>query len=233
MSYPISPVDGQIYGNKKYNSTKGAWISFAAPAIGSVYFQGSNDAAPATLYPGTTWEDVSWEETNCTRRVAGSLAGSCFTGVPAKLSVTVTAGAPSITVVSGGSNYLGGGSGTIPLTIVGSCTTQMTANANVTNGTIVGIAVTAAGVGYESGKVAVYDGVVGHGDLVQYHLHDFGGYAVQTSAGSSNNNASGSSAKVYITTTGNPVRAGGHSAVRLSEETSGAWVTVIKWRRTA
>ena len=25
MAYPASPTNGQIYGNKKYNSTKGAW----------------------------------------------------------------------------------------------------------------------------------------------------------------------------------------------------------------
>ncbi len=29
MAFPASPTNGQIYSNKKYNSTKGAWVDAA------------------------------------------------------------------------------------------------------------------------------------------------------------------------------------------------------------
>ena len=63
-------------------------------------------------------------------------AGAFFSGTPARLSVSVASGVPTISIVSGGSGYLGGGSGNINLTIVGGCTTQMVANATVTNGVL-------------------------------------------------------------------------------------------------
>ena len=48
------------------------------PPIGFVYFQGPNDASPASLWPAGTWTDVSWEEANLVRLnvLGAALAGS-------------------------------------------------------------------------------------------------------------------------------------------------------------
>ena len=43
----------------------------APPPIGYVYIQGANDASPGTLWPGTTWTDVSSEEAGAFRRTKG------------------------------------------------------------------------------------------------------------------------------------------------------------------
>lgn len=216
-----------------------------APPVGAVYFQGPNDTAPGTLYTGTTWADVSWEEANMTRRVVGSLSGARFTGVPARLTVTVSSGVPSIAITSGGSGYLSGGSGSLTLTIAGTCTTQMAATATVASGVITAIVVGTAGVGYTSGAVAVYDGVAGHNDIVQRHWH-------QLIAGTPTGNV-GITAANYIngvpysgyypgnTNTGitntviveNPITDNANGTPRVGAETSGAWATVTKWRRTA
>lgn len=52
----------------------GAWVAGMAgiaPPVGFVYIQGPNDTAPGTLYPGTTWSDVSPEEGGGVRRMKG------------------------------------------------------------------------------------------------------------------------------------------------------------------
>lgn len=200
--------------------------------IGDVIFQGPNDADPATLYPGTTWDDVSWEEANMTRRTVGDLAGARFAGVPAHLAYTVTGGVPTVTITNGGSGYLSGGSGTITLTLTGTCTTQATRTATVSSGVITAINVVAAGAGYASGKVAVYDGVAGHGDLLQQHDHyltlaepAYSGTGYDVVLGG---NYAGWNQK----TTSSPWVNTAVSA-RIGAETSTAWTVVIKWRRAS
>jgi len=238
-----TPTTGTQAANRAYVLSV---IGASAMPIGSVIFQGPNDADPATLYPGTTWSDVSWEEANMTRRTAGSLAGARFTGVPAHLTVTISAGVPTIAVTSGGSGYLSGGTGTLPLKIAGTCTTQMVATANVTSGVIVSITVNTAGAGYTSGLVAVYDGVAGHGDLVHGHVHIEGRrqtqampstiYAYGVSGGSNQSSDSGTANGTQNYQQGNtssPVTDGLNGTPRTGAETSGAWATVTKWRRTA
>lgn len=207
-----------------------------AHPIGSVYFQGPNDADPATLYPGTTWDDVSWEEANMTRRTAGDLAGARFTGVPAHLSVSVTGGVPTVTITNGGSGYLSGGSGTITLTLVGTCSTQATRTATVMNGVISAINVVAAGAGYTSGKVAVYDGVAGHRDLVQGHTHNgynSGSYGVGININNLNSIVLTGSEISNIDLIGLPKNDSTNGVPRSGSETSGAWTTVNKWRRAS
>lgn len=202
-------------------------VNIAHP-IGAVIFQGPNDSDPATLYPCTTWDDVSWEEANMARRTAGDLAGARFTGVPAHLAVSVTGGVPTVSITNGGSGYLSGGSGTITLTIVGTCSAQATRTATVTNGVITAINVVAAGAGYTSGKVAVYDGVAGHSDLVQSHGHiSTTGNGTDPAGAYFIGNGSGS-----LTSESN-VGVKGLYGARNGSETSGAWATVTKWRRTA
>ncbi|MGO8696008.1 MAG: hypothetical protein ACLQMF_20280 [Rectinemataceae bacterium] len=204
------------------------------PPIGFVYFQGPNDASPASLWPAGTWTDVSWEEANLVRRTYGSLAGSLFGGVPARLTVSVSGGVPAITITSGGSGYLSGGSGTVPLIISGSCSTQMVATATVTNGVITAINVSTAGAGYTAGALAIYDGVVGHGDLSQNHIH-------QSSVLISSNNdwhagftGTGNPDQGYYTlNSGTEVSDGAHGAPRVGAENAGAWTAVTKWRKTA
>ena len=44
----------------------------APPPLGYVYIQGVNDTAPGTLWPGTTWTDVSSEEAGRYRRIKGT-----------------------------------------------------------------------------------------------------------------------------------------------------------------
>jgi hypothetical protein len=215
---------------------RSAIYAYAIP-IGVVYFQGPNDIAPATLYPGTTWTNVSWEEANMTRRTAGDLAGARFTGVPAHLAVSVTGGVPTVSITNGGSGYLSGGSGTITLTLVGTCSAQAKRTATVTSGVVTAINVVAAGAGYTSGKIAIYDGVVGHGDLTQGHYHN-----VEAPSTIYNTLATGASfggklpadratSNPYTAT--NPITDGTNGIHRYGSETSGAWTTVIKWRRTA
>jgi len=230
-SSPIvpTPTTGTQAANRAYVLSV---IGASAMPIGSVIFQGPNDADPATLYPGTTWSDVSWEEANMTRRTAGSLAGARFTGAPARLTVTVSGGVPTITVTSGGSGYLSGGSGTLALTIAGTCSSQMIATANVTSGVIVSITVNTAGVGYTSGAVAVYDGVVGHGDLIQNHMFnliDVGSSSGTSNALSFSGNGTPAIRKLFI----NDITSNGSGTPRIGAETTGAWAVVTKWRRTA
>jgi hypothetical protein len=196
--------------------------------LGDVYFQGPHDAAPSELFYGT-WADASYEEANLTRRCVGNLAGSFFGGTPARLSVSVSSGVPSINIVSGGSGYLSGGSGNIPLIIAGGCTTQMVANATVTNGALTAINVTTAGAGYTSGAVAVYDGVVGHGDLIEYHEHTYtAAYAAQ-----GHGSSTPTVAQVASGATSDIVSHSGYGDARAGAETSGAWLSIKKWRRTA
>lgn len=213
-----------------------SWISIgAAPPVGATYFRGPHDAAPSTLWAGTTWTDVSYEEADLGRRVVGNMAGAMFGGTPARLSASVSAGVPAISIVSGGSGYLSGGSGSINLIIAGACTTQMVANATVTNGVLTTINVTTAGAGYTSGAIAVYDGVVGHGDLLQHHRHaaitgnstsqSDNAYSKYNSAASQSTNYGG---REMITDVDN--KAG---APRGGAETSGPWIAVTKYRRTA
>jgi hypothetical protein len=216
------------------------WIKACTPPVGFVYFQGTNDADPATLYPNTTWDDVSWEEANTTRRTIGSLAGARFTGVPAHLAVSVTGNVPSITITNGGSGYLSGGNGTITLTVVGTCTTQATRTATVTSGVITAINVVAAGAGYTSGAVAVYDGVARYADMVQGHIFRSISLEGASEIKGSYSVASGSVYNVpAIAGTGKSVIAtnistdGTNGTPRIGAQTSSPWSAVTKWRRTA
>lgn len=230
-----------------------SWISIgAAPPVGATYFRGPHDAAPSTLWAGTTWTDVSYEEANLGRRVVGNMAGAMFGGTPARLSASVASGVPAISIVSGGSGYLSGGSGTINLIISGACTTQMVANATVTSGKLTAINVTTAGAGYTSGALAVYDGVVGHGDLVQGSKHlvfRYGtgsgnlGSDTQTPA---THSTGGGGILAYemlgFTAAGNPANCGisgpnvsdtVNGLPRIGPESTGPWIAVTKYRRTA
>lgn len=208
------------------------------PPIGYVYVQSPFDASPATMWPNGTWTDVSSEEANLTRRAVGNLAGSFFSGTPAVLSVSVTGGVPTITIVSGGRGYVA--STIVTLIIAGTCSTQMTAHANTdANGTMISISVDVAGEGYTSGALAVYDGVVGHGDLLHAHGHllrtwgdnDYdstgGGYPTAKDSW-----AAGSAHNLDDRVT-YPVTYGSYGNPRYGKETSGAWITVKKWRRTS
>jgi hypothetical protein len=214
------------------------WIKACTPPVGFVYFQGINDADPVTLYPHTTWDDVSWEEANATRRTEGSLAGTRFKGVPAHLAVSVTGGVPSITIINGGGGYFSGGNGTITLTVVGTCTTQATRTATVTSGVITAINGT-DGAGYTSGAIAVY-GVTGHADMVQGHIFRSISLEGASEIKGSYSVASGSVYNVpAIAGTGKSVIAtnmytdGANGTPRNGAETSTAWTSATKWRRTA
>lgn len=232
---PVSPSYRFTRLSTDAGATWSTWVSASAPPIGEVYFRGPHDAAPSTKYPGTTWTDVSYEEADLGRRVVGNMAGAMFGGTPARLTASVAAGVPSIAITSGGTGYLSGGSGTINLIIVGACTTQMIANATVTAGVLTAINVTTAGAGYTSGAMAVYDGVVGHGDLLQVHIHQERKYtgsgsatAIQERASSGDN--VGSDSPNY---TKDPSSNGVGGSIRTGAETSGPWVAVTKYRRTA
>ena len=54
-------------------ANKGWTRDYCVP-VGTVYFQGPNDATPSTLWPGTTWSNVSSEEAGLFRRSEGGLA---------------------------------------------------------------------------------------------------------------------------------------------------------------
>jgi len=208
------------------------WIKACTPPVGFVYFQGTNDADPATLYPNTTWDDVSWEEANTARRTASSLSGVRFAGVPVHLKVIATDGVPIVTILNGGSGYLSGGNGTLTLTVVGTCTTQATRTATVMGGVITAINGT-DGAGYTTGAIAVYDGVAGHADMVQGHLHNI---FFQTTDGSSYQTVSTTAhtaGSVNGLGSGTPISDGTNGTPRTGVETSTAWATVTKWRRTA
>lgn len=213
-------------------ATKGyidAKVKEYAKPVGDTVFQGPNDLDPGTLWPGTVWSDVSWEESNCTRRVEGSLSGSRFMGVPFTPSISVSGGIPTVNIVSGGSGYLNGGSGTLPLVITGPCAQQAVMTANVESGVITSITVNQVGTGYTSGKVAVYDGANTHGDMVQQHSNSSygsGGW-INVSAGG------GYQCPAHAVFYSNGGDAAGVGSYRASYETSTAWVAVKKWRRTA
>jgi hypothetical protein len=236
---PGMPKYSWIRQSVNGGTTWTTWMSAVAPPIGEVYFRGPHDLAPSAKYPGTTWTDVSYEEANLGRRVAGDLAGGMFTGTPARLSVAVSSGVPTISIVSGGSGYLSGGSGTINLIIAGACTTPMVATATVTSGVLTVINVTTAGVGYTSGAVAVYDGVVGHGDLVQnhYHYRNTDNTAERRVVGASTQyRGDGGLDPINtgnVTYTGGTATFPGYGAIRGGAETAGAWIAVSKYRRTA
>lgn len=201
--------------------------------VGAVYFRGPHDSAPSALYYGT-WADVSYEEADLGRRVVGNMAGAMFGGTPARLSVSVAAGVPSISIVSGGTGYLSGGSGSINLIIAGACTTQMIANATVTAGVLTAINVTQAGAGYTSGALQVYDGVVGRGDLVQRHVHESGHQRVGTFVGGSTRTKGdfSSATSGACSLTDYPISDGANGTHRSGAETSGPWIAVTKYRRT-
>ena len=244
-----SSIIGAAPGSGWTAALAAAFIPSPNPPVGFVYFQGPNDSTPSTLWPtGTTWTDVSSEEANMTRRVYGSLAGAWVAGTPAVLTVGVSGGVPTISVSSGGSGYCGGGAGNVTLVIAGTCTTQMAAHGVVTGGVIQSIAVDTAGAGYTNGAVAVYDGVYGHGDLTQGHIHGVQGASSGSSAtndlnsgtaqGVASSNGTGS---LGYKQTINGVKIIGpasddgtsNGTPRKGAETAGAYMLVKKWRRTA
>lgn len=83
-------------GRKWFNTTLGieeiwngsAWIAACAPPIGAVYIQGSADTAPSSLYPGTTWSNVSSEEAGLFRRFEGGDALTFGGGTQACANLT-------------------------------------------------------------------------------------------------------------------------------------------------
>lgn len=209
--------------------------------VGYVYFQSPHDSLPSDIWPNAIWTNVSDEEANLGRRVVGPISGSWIAGTPAIFSVSVIGGVPTISVVSGGSGYLSGGSGTIPLIVTGTCTTQYVGNATVTNGVITAIpAPGTAGVGYTSGSVMVYDGVYRYADEIQSHYHDF--WTSANGAGSVGANGK------LINTAGNvnqiepndprtavrmPATDLVSGQIRKGPETTGPYILIRKWRRTA
>jgi|WetSurMetagenome_2_1015567.scaffolds.fasta_scaffold44115_3 hypothetical protein len=197
-----------------------------------VYRQGPHDKSPQELWPWAEWEDVSYEEANLVQRVKGAMAGDKFAGTPARLSISVTGGVPTITVAAGGKGYLSGGSGNLTLIIAGDCTTPMLAHATVASGVLTGIVVDTAGAGYTS-AIAVYDGVVAHGDTIMLHDHSaydrcgFNGGPANISPFGGAQNDAGYSTLVSRTM----ARHTGSGTPRTGNETTGAYVSIIKWRR--
>jgi hypothetical protein len=230
-----SSIIGAAPGSGWAAALAATFIPSPIPPVGFVYFQGPNDATPASMWSTGTWTDVSSEEANMTRRVYGSLAGAWVSGTPAVLTVGVSGGVPTITVTSGGSGYCSGGSGNVPLVIAGTCTTQMAAHGVVTGGVIQSIAVDTAGAGYTNGAVAVYDGVYGHGDLVQGHRHAWISGSSTTMGASTgtafdSNYNPGNNTGTWVK---DPTTDGTNGTPRKGAETAGAYMLVKKWRRTA
>jgi|GEM_PF-2630501 len=211
--------------------------------IGTPYKQGPFDPRPDTLFCGT-WTNVSSREPGLGRRVEGGLAGSFFTGVPAILSISISGGVPTPTIIDGGNGYLNGQSGTFHFAIAGACTTQMVADGVVTNGVLTGITIITQGAGYTNGAVAFYDGIAGHGDLAQPHIHNNGGPVTQggnlwpyggVSDGSVSDHGN-------YTTGGNgsqqgktslPKTAAGYGSPRIGAENTGPFSVERYWIRTA
>jgi len=214
----LSPAD---FGSR-IDPTK-AWVP-----IGTPYKQGPFDPRPDTIYCGN-WTNVSNREPGLGRRVEGGLAGSFFTGVPAILSVSVSGGVPTITKTDGGSGYLSGGSGDLSLIIRGNCTVQMVAHATVVNGVITGIVVDTQGTGYTNGAIAVYDGVAGHGDLVQDHGHSTN--APASSGSSVSISYQGGAAAAAVATTMIPH--GNNGSIRNGPENTGPYSIERYWVRTS
>jgi hypothetical protein len=229
----VDPSVGADAATKNYVDSQ---ISARAMPLGAVCFQGPHDLAPSAIWGGT-WEDVSYEEKNLTRRCVGNIAGQFFSGMPARLAVSVAGGVPSITIVAGGTGYLSGGDGSLSLVVVGPCTTQMVATATVVNGVITAIGVVTPGAGYTSGAAEVYDVVAAHNDRVQgYDVR----IRVDTNEGSGN--ATPLAPGGAVTSRGTPdttnvgsvyLGDGGYGTRRLGLETAGAWIIVKKWRRIA
>ena len=58
--------------------------------VGAVYIQGPNDTAPGTLWPNTTWSNVSSEEPGAFRRFEGGSASAYGSGLQAQQIITHT-----------------------------------------------------------------------------------------------------------------------------------------------
>lgn len=73
------------------------WVRDYCIPIGMVYIQGPADAAPSTLWPGTTWTNVSSEEAGLFRRFEGGAASAFGGGTQASQNKTHshTTGNPS------------------------------------------------------------------------------------------------------------------------------------------
>lgn len=229
-------VVSDVYVNTLNNGTWGTWFHSATPPIGAVVIQGPGDTAPGTLYPNTTWSNVSAEEAGVVRRAEGGLAAAFFTGTPATFSVSVSGGVPTITIVAGGTGYLSGGSGTINLVVSGGCTTQMVATATVTSGVLTAINVTTPGAGYVSGAVGVYDGVSKIGDKFMAHWHGLNGAprpSNNTGTGATVTEGAAAASSWNVPQATAPITTGADGTPRSGPETTGAYATARKWRRTA
>jgi hypothetical protein len=82
MSYPTSPTNGQIYGNKKFNSTKGVWEQSPQIPVGFIYTQFPGKLAPADAFGGT-WIDVTTTYAGAFFRAEGGNASTFGAGLQA------------------------------------------------------------------------------------------------------------------------------------------------------
>jgi hypothetical protein len=208
------------------------WIRSSTPPILSVYIQGNNDATPASLFPGTTWANVNWEELGTSRRIGQSAPGNTkVSGVPAQITVSVSAGVPSFNVVSGGSGYPA--STTIPLTLVGTCTTQWVGTATTNSGgAITGVTTTTPGAGYTSGRALLFDGFYTFADSFEGHFHATN-VTFQGFSGSGPSGSVAGSANLPIVSITGPISDGVSGSVRSGPETTTSYTLATKWRRTA
>lgn len=61
MAFPISPSDGQIYNNYRYNSSENIWRKFKTHnlyPVGSIYTNAFDGTNPSTLLGFGTWEKI-------------------------------------------------------------------------------------------------------------------------------------------------------------------------------
>jgi hypothetical protein len=72
-SSPWSSLTAMMWRVRKISGGNTAEIpQNIPPPIGYVYIQGANDVSPGTLWPSTTWSDVSSEEAGRFRRIKGT-----------------------------------------------------------------------------------------------------------------------------------------------------------------
>ena len=242
-----------VYCNVRAGSAWGGFFRQDTPPIETVIRIGPGDATPASLYPNTTWTDVSYEEEGCVLRVGTSVIGKSLTQGgkvrPGTFTVTVASGVPTVAFVYGGDAGFYPASTTIPLTLVGACTTQWTGTATTNaSGQITAVTQTIAGVGYLSGgsasggaganfvlsgsqAVIVYDGYSRVADSFMGHYHS--GAPFPQTGMTQNGSAAPYSWSGGTTNTTGPVTDGAVGTPRTSAETTGAYAPAKKYRRTA
>jgi hypothetical protein len=109
----------------------------------------------------------------------------------------------------------------------------MAAHGVVTGGVIQSIAVDTAGAGYST-AIAVYDGVYGHGDLVQGHRHAWvSGYSAPYDSGGTAFDSTCNPGSNVGTWVKDPTTDTARGTPRIGAETTGPYMIVKKWRRIA